>query len=104
MGYDAKNGLGFVRIPNSLVVLSSRGVYKESHVYGRYGSDALYAKHGSGFIQLNQLGTSAGNVGVDAFHIEGIDFKISKLGRLTIAQDALKTIATGQDTKKIGPS
>jgi len=49
----------FIRIPETFVILHSRGVYKQAELWKL--DDVVYAKHGGGFIKLMSGGeTTAG--------------------------------------------
>lgn len=64
-------------IDDAVVILRSKGVYKQVKAYERNGR--LYAAHGSGFISLSHSGTSAPNISVDAFEF-GFEPEYNKLG------------------------
>lgn len=65
------HGLTFHEVPDSVVILVKGGVYKQSQVYVR--GNFLYAKHGSGFAQINTHGTSVPNLRIDGLDIPGVD-------------------------------
>lgn len=50
----------FHQIPDSAVVLRSKGVFKQAQCYEHNGG--IYAKNGAGFIKLMKHGTSVPNV------------------------------------------
>lgn len=54
-------------IEDAVVILRSKGVYKQAKVYERGGY--LYAGYGSGFIRMGANGTGLPNVSVDAFEL-----------------------------------
>lgn len=95
MGYDNKNGLTFHEIPDSVVILASKGVYKQSKLYLR--GDSIYAKHGAGFIQLSKHGTSVPNVRVDGFHIEGYEVEFNKVGRVAVTPKMAEVLSITHD-------
>lgn len=59
----------FHLIADSVVVLKSKGVYKQSQCYSHNGQ--IFAKHGSGFIKLfkHNNGTSTPNVSWDEVNL-----------------------------------
>lgn len=54
-------------IEDAVVILRSKGVFKQVKAYERGGY--IYAAHGSGFIRLSVNGTSVPNVSVDALDL-----------------------------------
>ena len=87
--FNNAHGTTFHELPGSVVILSKGGVYKQSSVYHRGGW--LYAKHGSGFVQLKKHGTSVPNLMVDGIDL-GDDQAppvMGKTGRLAIGHAAI---------------
>lgn len=56
-------------VEDAVVILSSKGVFKQSDIYVR--KNYIYAKHGSGFIRLqrHEKGTSAPSVYYDDLYL-----------------------------------
>lgn len=79
-----ENGLRFHEIPDSCVILAKGGVYKQAMAYIR--GNALYAKHGAGYVQLSTNGTSVPNLRVDAIAIEGIEVEPGATGRYEVTK------------------
>jgi len=67
----------FHAIDDAVVILRSKGVYKQVKAYTRKGY--VYAKHGSGFVRLTKRGTGLPNVNVDDFDL-GFEPQYTKLG------------------------
>jgi hypothetical protein len=67
----------FVLIPDAVVVLKSKGVFRPSQVYAWRGS--VYAKHGSGFIKI-QAGAITSHKDVSWMSLEGGEIKLSRTG------------------------
>lgn len=74
------HGTTFHEIPDSVVVLVKGGVYKQTTAFvrGRH----IYAKHGSGFVQLSRHGTGVSNLRVDAFDVPGLKYDFGNTGRM----------------------
>lgn len=101
-----KHGLHFHEIPDSVVILSKAGVYKQTKAYIR--GNALYAKHGSGFVQLTPNGTSQPGLNIDGIGIEGITVETGKTGRYEVKSldgfELAKPTIEGSTTKRLeGP-
>jgi hypothetical protein len=74
-------------IDDAVVILRSKGVYKQVKAYQR--NDRIYAAHGSGFIALSKNGTSAPNVSTDEYEL-GFEPDTCALGRLYMPGKAPK--------------
>ena len=59
----------FHKVEDAVIILVSKGTFKQTEVYFRKGY--LYAKHGGGFIRLqkHEKGTSCPNVNYDDIHL-----------------------------------
>ena len=77
-----EHGILFHEIADSVVILKKGGVYKQATAYIR--GNALYAKHGSGFVQLSPNGTSVTNLNVDAIYMPGVETTTGRTGRLEV--------------------
>lgn len=66
-------------IDDAVVILRSKGVYKQVKAYER--NDRIYAAYGSGYISLSKSGTSAPNVSVDEYEL-GFEPDFCALGRM----------------------
>lgn len=90
MAYNNDNGLEFHEIPDSVVILRSKGVFKQTKAFLRGGK--VYAKHGSGFIMLNRHGTTVPTVMVDGFNIGDLEANFNKLGRLELSEKSRRAL------------
>ena len=73
----------FQIIDDSAVVLRSRGVFRQVPVFRR--GETLYAKQGSGFVQLRQGGgTSVPSMTWDGTDIGALRFKNDTFGALRV--------------------
>lgn len=75
-----EHGLEFTEIEDSVVVLVSGGVYRQGKAYLRGGF--VYAKYGSGFVQILRTGTSKPNLRIDGLNLGKIKSDFNKLGRM----------------------
>jgi len=97
---ENKNGLHFHEIADAVVILAKKGTYKQAKVYIR--GKGLYAKYGSGFIQLMPHGTSAPDVRIDGISIPGLTIETGPTGRYEVKnlESAMPAIeGTGQSAR-----
>lgn len=71
--------IGFRLIDDAVVILRSRGVYKQAKAYIRNGR--VYAAYGAGFISLSNGTTGVPNVMLVDFEL-GFEPIYNKLGRM----------------------
>ena len=57
----------FSIIPDAVVILRSKGVFRQVKAYERKGF--IYAQYGGGFIRLTKTGTSVPTVKIDQFDL-----------------------------------
>lgn len=79
--------IAFHVIDGAVVILRSKGVFKQVKAYQR--NDRIYAAYGSGFISLSKSGTSAPNISVDEYDL-GFEPDTCTLGRLYMPGKAPK--------------
>lgn len=79
-------------IDDAVVILRSRGVYRQAKLYRR--GNELYAGYGAGFVRLlGGKGTSAPNISWEEMEA-GLETTIDSLGRPSIAPPARMAIAS----------
>lgn len=67
----------FHEIPEGVVILRSKGVYRQAKVFRR--GEAVYAAWGSGFVRLcGGGGTSVPTVSFDALTAEGVAYDLRR--------------------------
>lgn len=71
-------GVAFHVIEDALVILRTKGVYKQVKAYQRRGR--IYAAQGSSFIAMSKTGTSVPNTSIEDF--EGLTPDYDALGRM----------------------
>ena len=89
----------FFEVTGATAILRCRGVFRQCGVFRR--GDALYAKHGTGFLRLYATGTSVPHVTLDELIMDE-PTHADTFGRLSVAETP-KPLPQITRTKRIAP-